>query len=86
MIGPKVSVMERLGAKKDSAIFGEGEAWRILACNWLHAGVVHLAFNLGAIWQVGRSVSNARRPRMHPTPYAQSLSRRGLLARASDRR
>ena len=49
--------MERLGAKKDSAIFGEGEAWRILACNWLHAGVVHLAFNLGAIWQVGQKRS-----------------------------
>ena len=59
MLGPKISVMEQLGAKKDTAIFEEGEGWRILTCNWLHAGLVHLLFNCGAIWQIGASIERA---------------------------
>lgn len=46
MLGPTVAVMDRMGAKNDEAIFVRGEWWRIIACNWLHAGIFHLLFNL----------------------------------------
>jgi len=42
LIGPTLAVMYRLGAKDDHAIFHEGEWWRVISCNWLHAGVLHL--------------------------------------------
>merc|ERR1719240_498183 len=31
----------------------------MLTCNWLHAGLVHLLFNCGAIWQIGASIERA---------------------------
>jgi len=42
MLGPKLEVMRRLGAKDGDAIFGHGEWWRLLSCSWLHAGLFHL--------------------------------------------
>jgi len=53
MFGPRVAVLDQLGAKDEVAIFARGEWWRILACNWLHAGLFHLLFNLMAIRQIG---------------------------------
>ena len=53
LLGPTVAVLDGLGAKNDVAIFEHGEWWRIAACNWLHAGVIHLVLNLAAIWAVG---------------------------------
>ncbi len=50
LLGPTVAVLDRLGAKNDVAIFQRGEWWRILTCNWLHAGIIHAALNMGAIW------------------------------------
>ena len=46
MLGPTMRVMDRMGAKDDAAIFDEGEWWRIFTCNWLHAGLFHLLFNM----------------------------------------
>ena len=53
MLGPRIAVLQRLGAKDDLAIFERGEWWRIAACNWLHAGVIHCLLNMGAIWAIG---------------------------------
>lgn len=53
MFGPTIAVLDQLGAKNEEAIFDRGEWWRILACNWLHAGLFHLLFNIMAIRQIG---------------------------------
>ena len=53
MVGPTAYVMQAMGAKDDIAIFDRGEWWRILACNWLHVGLIHLLFNMLAILALG---------------------------------
>ena len=53
MLGPTMAVMDLLGAKNDTAIFDRGEWWRVFACNWLHAGVFHLLFNMLAVLNLG---------------------------------
>jgi membrane associated rhomboid family serine protease len=59
MLGPSVAVLDRMGAKNDPAIFERGEWWRVLACNWLHAGFIHLLFNMAAIFQLGVPLERA---------------------------
>lgn len=59
MIGPTVAVLDAMGAKNDPKIFADGEWWRILACNWLHAGILHLAFNMAAVLRLGADLERA---------------------------
>jgi membrane associated rhomboid family serine protease len=46
-------VMDQLGAKNDDAIFNQHEWWRVASCNWLHAGVIHLLFNMMGLYSIG---------------------------------
>lgn len=59
LLGPTVQVLNQLGAKNDAAIFERGEWWRLLSCNWLHAGIIHAALNMAAIWTVGGELERA---------------------------
>jgi len=34
----------------------EGEQWRLLTSMWLHYGIIHLAFNMYALWSIGRAL------------------------------
>jgi len=53
MYGPTTEVMDQLGAKNDDAIFNQHEWWRVASCNWLHAGVIHLLFNMMGLYSIG---------------------------------
>lgn len=53
LLGPTTAVMDKLGAKDDVAIFEEGEWWRVVACNWLHVGLIHLLLNMLAVGSLG---------------------------------
>ena len=53
LLGPSISVLDQMGAKNDVRIFEAGEWWRIVTCNWMHAGVLHLLFNMMGVWRVG---------------------------------
>ena len=48
-----MAVMNQLGAKNDAAIFEQNEWWRIVTCNWLHAGLIHLLLNMLAVVNLG---------------------------------
>lgn len=50
---PTASSLVDVGASFGPLVVA-GERWRILTCTFLHAGVLHLAFNLFVFWQAGR--------------------------------
>lgn len=43
----------KLGSLEWSKIVEEHEAWRLLTCIWLHAGVIHLAMNMLSLVFIG---------------------------------
>lgn len=44
------------GANSTTAVVRDGEYWRLLTATVLHAGVMHLALNMLALWDAGRQV------------------------------
>ena len=56
MIGPSVETLLKLGAKDSNLIVNEGEGWRLLAPMVLHAGFIHYAVNMLALWFIGSAV------------------------------
>ncbi len=44
------------GANSASAVVLDGQYWRLLTATFLHAGAVHIALNLFALWEAGRQV------------------------------
>ncbi|MGS5088967.1 rhomboid family intramembrane serine protease [Hydrogenophaga sp. A37] len=44
------------GANSATAVVRDGEWWRLLTATVLHAGVMHLALNMVALWDAGRQV------------------------------
>lgn len=49
----KIDVLVRMGAK-DSALIWQGQYWRLLTSAFLHAGLLHIGFNLYALYQLGQ--------------------------------
>jgi rhomboid protease GluP len=44
------------GANSTTAVVRDGEWWRLFSATVLHAGVMHLALNMYALWDAGRQV------------------------------
>ncbi|XP_026666138.1 RHOMBOID-like protein 3 isoform X2 [Phoenix dactylifera] len=53
LLGPNYYTLDRLGALDYKKVVEEGEGWRLLACTWLHAGVVHLLANMLSLLFIG---------------------------------
>ena len=53
LFGPSVDILIRCGAKLDCLIEDHGQFWRIASPMWLHAGIIHVACNMGAVVQLG---------------------------------
>jgi len=56
LTGPDTRVLILLGAKHGASITFLGEYWRLVMPIFLHAGVIHFAFNSFVLWQVGPQV------------------------------
>ena len=59
MLGPRMAVLDAMGAKNDVAIFEGGEWWRLLTCGWLHAGILHWLLNAAGVAALGVGVERA---------------------------
>jgi rhomboid protease GluP len=67
-------VLMRLGADQAEAVWN-GEWWRLLACMFLHDGVLHIAFNGWALYQLGSLFEIwLGSPRLLLTYFAAGLS------------
>jgi membrane associated rhomboid family serine protease len=58
LTGPSQQVLFDLGAMFPPAI-ADGQFWRLFTAIFLHAGLLHLAFNAYALWLFGRQVETA---------------------------
>ncbi len=45
------------GANSAAAVVLDGQWWRLLSAAFLHAGIVHLAFNMFGLWEAGRQLA-----------------------------
>lgn len=59
MVGPSAATLLDLGAKQSTLIVIEGEWWRIFTPMFLHAGIIHYALNMLALWFVGSAIEKS---------------------------
>ncbi len=52
-LGPRIEVSMFLGALDPFAVLHDGEVWRLLTAAFLHAGILHIAFNLSSLRAIG---------------------------------
>jgi len=54
--GPGVRTLLQWGANHGQLVLVEGQTWRLFTHILLHGGLMHLAFNMWALWWLGRYV------------------------------
>ncbi|KAB1224120.1 Inactive rhomboid protein 1 [Morella rubra] len=53
LLGPSSSTLDKMGALDVSKVVHGGQGWRLITCNWLHAGVFHLLANMLSLLVIG---------------------------------
>ncbi|XP_057764019.1 RHOMBOID-like protein 2 [Salvia miltiorrhiza] len=53
LFGPSSSTLDKLGALEWNKIVHENQAWRLISCIWLHAGLIHLLANMLSLVFIG---------------------------------
>ncbi|CAI9093965.1 OLC1v1029589C1 [Oldenlandia corymbosa var. corymbosa] len=53
LFGPSSNTLEKLGALEWSKVAHQHQAWRLITCIWLHAGVIHLLANMLSLVFIG---------------------------------
>ncbi|MGD9904797.1 MAG: rhomboid family intramembrane serine protease [Vicinamibacterales bacterium] len=62
MLAPNTQVLVLLGASGAFPVFGLDRWWTVLTAGWLHAGVLHILFNVLWIRQLGPAVADLYGP------------------------
>lgn len=57
LINSNINVLVFLGAKVNSLI-AQGQYYRLITCMFLHGGIIHLAFNMYALYAIGPVIEN----------------------------
>ncbi|KDO24929.1 hypothetical protein SPRG_09573 [Saprolegnia parasitica CBS 223.65] len=68
LIGPSAQVLLSMGAQRTDLI-KDGAWWRLFTAMFLHAGVVHLLFNMAALYQLGMELESTFDRRRIATIY-----------------
>jgi rhomboid protease GluP len=58
LLGPNRFAFEALGASGAVPVFLEGHWWTVLSAGWLHAGALHIFFNLMWVRQLGPVIAD----------------------------
>ncbi|XVF86476.1 hypothetical protein PTKIN_Ptkin18bG0043400 [Pterospermum kingtungense] len=53
LLGPSLITLKRLGALDWKLVVRGKQAWRLMSCMWLHAGVIHLLVNMISLLSIG---------------------------------
>ncbi|KAF8395128.1 hypothetical protein HHK36_019069 [Tetracentron sinense] len=53
LLGPTSSTLVKMGALEVSKVVHRHQAWRLITCNWLHAGVFHVLANMLSLVFIG---------------------------------
>ncbi|CAK8532724.1 unnamed protein product [Lathyrus sativus] len=53
LFGPSSLTLTKMGALKWDAVVNHHQAWRLVTCIWLHAGIIHLAANMLSLVFIG---------------------------------
>jgi len=56
IMGPNGPAIEILGASGAFPVFRQGRWWTLLSAGWLHAGALHILFNMMGVRQLGPAV------------------------------
>ena len=62
MLAPSTQVLFLVGSSGAVPVFGYGRWWTVLTAGWLHAGVLHILFNVMWIRQLGPAVADLYGP------------------------
>jgi membrane associated rhomboid family serine protease len=62
MLGPSNIALVRLGASGEIPVFRLGRWWTVLSAGWLHAGLLHIAFNMMALRQIAPAIAEMYGP------------------------
>jgi rhomboid protease GluP len=61
-LAPNSAILYLLGASGAGPVFGDGRWWTLLTAGWLHAGILHIFFNVLWIRQLGPAVAELYGP------------------------
>uniref|UniRef100_A0A2P2JZC6 RHOMBOID-like protein n=1 Tax=Rhizophora mucronata TaxID=61149 RepID=A0A2P2JZC6_RHIMU len=53
LFGPSSATLEKLGGLEWTKIVSKHQGWRLVACIWLHAGIIHLLANMLSLVFIG---------------------------------
>ncbi|XP_010529827.1 PREDICTED: RHOMBOID-like protein 4 [Tarenaya hassleriana] len=53
LLGPSSLTLQEMGGLDVRKVFQQQEGWRLISCNWLHGGVVHLLVNMLTLLLIG---------------------------------
>lgn len=62
MLGPGISTILIFGASGALPVFGYGRWWTLLSAGWLHAGLLHILFNMMWVRQLGPATADIYGP------------------------
>ncbi|KAH9099033.1 hypothetical protein LEN26_016403 [Aphanomyces euteiches] len=57
LLGPSADVLLKMGAQRSDLIYSGGW-WRLITAMFLHAGILHLFFNMLGLYQLGMELEN----------------------------